>query len=52
MEPDLTDEVPMQGNWTGEFVRSIDGSLYRTPPFKKGSEKLPKCSLYRDIVNN
>ena len=36
----------------GKCVRYIEDLLYRTPPFNEFSGKLPKCSLYRDIVND
>ena len=47
MEPRFNE---MPRDWGKLFV--IEGSLYRTPPFNEFSGKLPKCSLYRGIVNN
>ena len=44
-DPTTVEPAKAQGKY-------IEGSLYRTPPFNEFSRKLPKCSLYRGIVNN
>ena len=35
----------------GIYFRYNEGSLYQTYPYHKFLEKLPKCPLYRGIVN-
>ena len=50
--PRSTVEPRFSAKGVGKFVRKIEDSLYRTPPFNEFSRKLPKCSLYRGKVNN